>query len=191
MSDKKFAEFEKSYNDAVESIKRYQADEDVGVLVNWMLNSDENPYSYLDDSHAHLLSTAEGFSFLSSILHHALVDDGDVTFFSVDGQPQILFVHQCDLKDYKEFKRKSYKIIEVDGRPKLDYEWVDSDIVIFKDYHEWIDAIEIYATNDLKRCYLSDKECHGEEFATKHYSQYKRFNPEWKKLNRKGEPLDE
>ena len=72
MSDKKFAEFEKSYNDAVESIKRYQADEDVGVLVNWMLNSDENPYSYLDDSHAHLLSTAEGFSFLSSIKNISL-----------------------------------------------------------------------------------------------------------------------
>lgn len=180
MSKEKFEKFEKGYNDAIGRIKRYQEDKDVGDLVNWLLNTDENPYSYLDDSHAHLLSTAEGFSFLVTILHHALVDDGEVTFLSVDGQPQILFVNQYDLKDYKEFKRKDYKIVEVNGKPKLVDELVDSDIVIFNNYHEWIDAIEIYATKELKRCYLRDKECHGEEFATKHYSQYKRFNPEWK-----------
>lgn len=188
MSKEKFEEFEKSYNDSIESIKRYQSDEDVGILVNWMLNSDDNPYSYLDDEHAHLLSTAEGFSFLSSILHHALVDDGDVTFLSVDGQPKILFVHKYDLK---EFKRKDYKIVEVNRKPKLVDELVDSEIVIFNNYHEWIDAIEIYATKELKRCYLGDKECHGEEFATSHYSKYKRFDPEWKKLNKKGELIDE
>lgn len=46
--------------------------------------------------------------------------------------------------------------------------------------------IELVGEDELK-LFL----CHGEEFATKHYSKYKRFDPEWKKLNRKGELLDE
>jgi dUTPase len=40
MSDKKFAEFEKSYNDAVESIKRYQADEDVWKFAAYWAGDD-------------------------------------------------------------------------------------------------------------------------------------------------------
>lgn len=181
----KFLKFEKSYKDAIESIKRYQENKDVGDLVNWLLNTDENPYSFLDEGN--LLGSAESFSYLCSILHHALVDDGDVTFFSVDGEPRIVFVHKCDLKEYKKYTRKEYKIVEVDGKKSIDHDIVDSDIVFFDDYHDWIEAIEIYATEQLKRFYLSDKECHGEEFATNYYSKYKRFNPEWKELNENGE----
>lgn len=172
--EEKLKKFEKVYTDAVESIKRYQADEDVGDLVNWLLATDINPFSFLDNGN--LMSSAEGFDHLCHLLHHALVDDGDVTFLSVDGAPKIVFVCRWDLKEYK---RKKYKLVDVDGKPKLDHDMIDSDIVIFESYDDWIASIEKYTTEHLKKCYLSDKQQHGEDFATNHYSKNKRFNPDW------------
>lgn len=183
----KFKEFEKVYQDALKSIRVYQEDKDIGVLVNWLLGTDINPYSFLEEGN--LLGSAEGFSFLCHLLHHALLDDGDVTFFSVDKQPKIEFVHRTELKEYT---RNDYNVVtDENGKKKLVKEEVKSDIVIFDNYHQFIDAIEEFATKDLKRCYLWDKDLQGEEFANEHYSKYKRFDPSWKNMNLKGDSINE
>lgn len=183
----KFEEFEKVYQDAVKSIRIYQEDKDIGVLVNWLLETDINPYSFLEEGN--LLGSAEGFSFLCHLLHHALLDDGDVTFFSVDGQPKIEFVHRCDLKEYV---RTNYKLEKNEfGKKELVEEEVKSDIIIFDNYQQFIDAIEEFATKDLKRCYLWDKHLSGEEFANEHYSKYKRFDTAWKNMNLRGDIINE
>lgn len=175
----KFEEFSMAYHKALKSIKEYQKNEDIGDLVNWLLETDSNPYSFLDDETAKYTGTAEGFSTLCHLFHHALIDDGDVSFYSIDGRPKIKFVWRYDIE---EETRTQISIDRTDGKPKLHKEEVPCVYHFFNNYHEWIAAKEIYETEDLKRCYILDKEINGEEFANKHYAKYKRFDPEWKTL---------
>lgn len=185
----KFEEFETAYINAVKSIKKYQEDEDIGVLVNWLLETDSNPYSFLDDETARYTYTAEGFSTLCHLLHHALIDDGDVSFYSIDGRPQIKFVWRYEME---EETRLEMSIVRTeDDKPKLHKEEVPCVYHFYENYHEWITAKEIYDTEDLKRCYLWDKEISGEEFANQHYEKYKRFDPEWKTLEVERRKKDE
>lgn len=65
-------------------------------LALWMLETEHNPYGYLDQGYAKYTSTAEGFEILLSMLHHALYDDGDVTFVTVNKEPKIIFWDKWD-----------------------------------------------------------------------------------------------
>lgn len=189
--EEKFEKFDQSHREAIETIKEYQQDKDVGVLVNWLLATDINPYSFLDDEYAQYMYTSEGFSMLCHLLHHALIDDGDVTFLSVDKKPKIGFYWKYDLP---EFTRKDYKLIrpEDGSRPYIENNIVLSDVIVYDDFNQFIEAIEIYATNDLKRCFLGDIQIMDSlDNAVRHYSQYKRFDPAWIELYKKGDSEDE
>lgn len=91
----KFAEFEESCKNAIKQIEVFlepgKYEPHMDKLVKWMLTSDTNPYEYLPAALAGSLYSAQGFASLCSRLHHAIYDDGEVTFITVDGNPRIAF----------------------------------------------------------------------------------------------------
>lgn len=72
-----------------ESIKNIQRllnakDEQFVELANFILETDINPYSFLPFGWEGSLYTAEGAESLLSIIHHALVDDGELCWINTD-----------------------------------------------------------------------------------------------------------
>lgn len=95
----KLKEFQKSYEDAVEAIKTFSEptmyNPPMDGLVRWMLETEANPYGYLPNNGSSL-SSAESFAGLLYSISHALYDDGDITFVSVNGEPRIVFAHKSE-----------------------------------------------------------------------------------------------
>jgi lysyl-tRNA synthetase class I len=60
--------------------------------------SDEsNPYDYLVLSDARSFDSAERFAGLLHSIHHALVDDGEISFVAVNRRPMIVFADRNEL----------------------------------------------------------------------------------------------
>lgn len=177
LTTERFLNFELKYNDAVERIKKYQENEDIGVLVNWLLATDINPYSFLEDEDAKYLDGgAEDFAHICHLFHHAHVDDGEVSYIAVDGVPKIFFRYEID-----QITRIKTELKKVNGEMKLVRETVQCEITHFKNFNQWIEAIEIFAYNDLKRCFMWDAKISGLKFAMEHYSKYKHYDINWSK----------
>lgn len=89
--------FHNKFNQAIEHIQSVlstpegEYNYEQALLANWMLTSGVNPYEYLPDEWAGSLSCAQSFSALLHSIHHAMYDDGDITFITVDGCPRIVF----------------------------------------------------------------------------------------------------
>lgn len=62
---KRFDEFKKSYEESIEVIRRMMLDKDgkppMDELVKWLLETDANPYFFLEEKWANGFDTAEGF----------------------------------------------------------------------------------------------------------------------------------
>lgn len=100
----RFHLFEQRYQTALNRIQKYLEPDErynppMDGLVRWMLTTDANPYSYLPKKQACMLNSATGFESLLDQIHHALYDDGDITFVRVRGVPQIAFVDRHDIND--------------------------------------------------------------------------------------------
>jgi hypothetical protein len=174
----KFEIYKKVYEDAVKSIQRFIDDpSDMNEFAAWLMDTDANPYSYLEQGYADLMSTAEGCAGLLETIHHAVYDDGDITFVTVDDQPRIVFAHRFDegfrdvvlCRQEKEIekrlifgKTKSYKIEVLDIKPN--------------DFPKIYNA---YQLSELKRCFSYDAGRNGIDFAVEHYRKYACFSEDW------------
>lgn len=69
---------------------------DMHRLVQWMLETDSNPYGYLQHTWAESIKTATGFASLLANISHAIHDDGDICFVTVNGEPKIVFSYPGD-----------------------------------------------------------------------------------------------
>lgn len=102
-------EWKKSFEDAVASIEDSitpQAHDDSQTtkfrqLAQWMLKSEHSPYDYMSLGHQSFKSTPYATDFSLNMLHHALVDDGDIAFvtFKVEGETQKVFMIFADRHD--------------------------------------------------------------------------------------------
>lgn len=95
----KFELWKTAYEAAVEKIKAYRSDkhEDMRLITEWLLTTESNPYDYLMLSDARSFDSAERFSGLLHAIHHALVDDGEISFVAVNGRPMIVFANRYEL----------------------------------------------------------------------------------------------
>lgn len=98
-----------AYNAWVQAVDRRHADakaqverfldpadcrgKDMYRLVQWMLETDSNPYGYLQHTWAESIKTATGFASLLAHISHAIHDDGDICFVTVNSEPKIVFSH--------------------------------------------------------------------------------------------------
>ena len=92
----KFEEFKKTFDSAISTIKSFQEDKDMKLITNWLLTTKINSYQFLTLNWKGALSTAEGVSSLLWCIHHAIVDDGDICFPVINGQPKIVFCWKGD-----------------------------------------------------------------------------------------------
>lgn len=99
----KIAHYNETHNQAIERIKMHCNDEKIGTLFTWLMTTELNPYSYLTEGWAERTSTATGMSALMDTIHHAVYDDGNISFVTVNGQPKIIFLNPNDFDCLDDF----------------------------------------------------------------------------------------
>lgn len=167
--------FKPSFDSAVAYIEKMRKDKDIGIFVEWLLNTKVNPYGFLSEKWAGFIICAEGFESLVHHIHHAAVDDGEMELITVNGEPRIVFAHRYESyfrkvalssteqeleKHNKEFAgkhNKTFKLYEI--------KFLERDINTFGQLYDE------YYKKDIKRCFLLDAKVDGLDFAIKHYKE--------------------
>lgn len=170
----KLENFEKVHQEALAAIARFQQGppEMVG-LVEWMLTTDANPYAYLPEGWAGAISCSTGFAGLLFAIRHAVLDDGDITFVTVNGEPRIVFADKWDdnFRNYVLSNQEGRMVIDMDS--EFDIKVLDISPNEFGALHDAFQA------KWVKKCFMSDARRQGVDFAVKHYREYKCFNDSW------------
>ena len=172
-----FEKFDKSHEEAKAEISNYlnsekDYDKETVHLLTWLLNTKHNPYSiFVDETWAGSLDTSSGFAGLCSMIHHALVDDGAISFVVIkNNDPKIAFVWK------NEDNIQKYVCNEHELKRGGDIK----DIKFLKDAYEFTKAHDAYKIKWLKKCFLSDSgRVLDLESAIKYYSKYDDFDPAW------------
>lgn len=172
-----FDKFKKNYDGAIASIKTFleptEYDPPMHELVKWMIETDANPYSYLPYYWAGCLENAQSFTSLLHMIHHALYDDGDITFVTVNGEPRIVFVwrYEDNFNNYV-LSDTEKDVVKRHGDDCYDIKVLDIKPSEFGSLHD------TYYKNWLKGCFLSDAG-RGVECAADHYRKYKLWDESW------------
>jgi hypothetical protein len=149
-----------------EDYSRFQSG--FGGLKNHFFGSEASPYSYLPRSRAGLTNTAEGMLDLINEIHHAVYDDGDITFVLFNGCPVIIFAcqHEADFTDkvVKAFSHAS------DRRKSYTVEAVEDSI------SEFVDRLRDYFEKEMRRHFITTTSIYGVEFAKDLYSEYSGYD---------------
>ncbi len=178
---KKLKEFEKNYEDACAIIQKYlkpsKMEPSMHELCAWMLKTDANPYAYLPESMAGGMDSAQGFVGILRTIEHALYDDGDLTFVSVNGEPRMVFAsaHEPGFERFVLSDTEKQIAENVYFKGKTTYEIKVLDITP----SEFGPLYDAYQEKDLKRCFIQDAATQGVKWATKHYERYALFNEKW------------
>lgn len=154
-------EFRKAYKQAVAQIKKYLNDPVMYEVTNWLLTAETDLFSALPKGWGNLYSAQDCETLLGTI-HHALVDDGEISFPVVRGEPRMAFVSRWEtnvdefiLTDAeKEFKQRFGMSIE---------------ITFLNTIQEFISARTLWEANKEKQYFVADAARFGIEFAKKHY----------------------
>ncbi len=170
----RFEQFKQSYVDAIEHIeyeKNNKERPDMAVITQWLLETDVNPYSFL--ANGDVLSSAEGFSSLLHKISHALYDDGDISFVTVDDEPRIVFM------DYEETEQERVSVlrqIEIENEKNglCRYE-----ICKLKSVKEFIEAFEHFNIKYEKLVFENDIWSDGLAAAIEKHQNNKYFNKDW------------
>jgi len=174
----KFKAFKKVYEEAVESIKRFIDDpSDMNELAAWLMTTDANPYSYLQECYADRMSTAEGCDGLLAIIHHAVYDDGNITFVKVDNQPRIVFAHKHD----DNFRKLVLYVQEQEIEKRLIFgktRQYELEILDIKP-NDFPKIYNDYQLKELQKCFSCSAGRNGIDFAVENYKKYACFSEDW------------
>lgn len=155
-----FELFEKNYREAVENIKQYlhrpegAYDYEFADFAKWLLETDSNPYTFIDAPWAECFDSAEDFADLLNTLHHALYDDGEITFILSKDRPRIKLQPRWEIQE-----SESIEILDI--TPK-----------------EFCMLQEKKAKEEIRRFFLIDAK-KGVEWAAKHYNMYSCWEDSW------------
>ena len=177
----KFKTFKKVYEEAVESIHRFIDDpSDMNELAAWLMTTDASPYSYLQEGYASMMSTAEGCDGLLATIHHAVYDDGDITFVKVDDAPRIVFAHKHD----DDFRKLVLSVQEQEIEKRLIFgktRQYEIEVLSIKP-NDFPKIYNAYQLKELQRCFSCDAGRNGIDFAVEHYKKYACFSEDWVKI---------
>lgn len=165
---------EQRHQEALASIESYRNSDypDMRAITEYLLETDANPYGFLPHHWAGAMETSTGFNSLLNMIHHALYDDGDISFYKINGEPRIAFVwrHEENYADYVLSEQ------EKDMRTRWGSEYT---VEQCKDVMDWIAQHKEYHRKDIRCWYIQDAARQGWEFATERYSRYANFDPDW------------
>lgn len=153
-------------------------DSELGKLTRCLLTTERNPYSIINEGYSQ--ENLSSFLTLIHELNHALYDDGEITFYTVNNEPRISLEYDFSENDYlNEFEKTLVK-----NNKEL---WKnDPDMKDFKLYEckklsisidDWIVLSEEYHKADIKDCFIHDYD--GTDWAVEHYKKYKFFEESW------------
>ena len=164
----RFAEWERNYKQALKDIETYRRAEATQTIAEWLLTTPASPYEFLPAGWGNALSSPGETSGLLAVIHHALVDDGEIEFVSVNGMPRIVFCNQHE-DNFREVA------LTQEEQQKANVELTVLDCTA-DEFGELVDAA---ATAQHKRCFAMDAAIHGVEFAVKHYVGSCWYDPSW------------
>jgi hypothetical protein len=175
----KFETFKKNYEEAIETINTFlEGPESMTELTKWLMTTDANPYSYLDHTWAGMTQSAEGMAGLLNYIHHAVVDDSDITFVKVDNEPRIVFAHPAD--DYFRDVVLSSQEKELEKSFEEKYGMGKKEIHVLNiKPNDFGKVYDEYQKEQVKKWFLSDAKRHSVEFAKQHYEHYNCWDESW------------
>jgi hypothetical protein len=112
--------YEQNFNKAKQLYHEIMKGEnDAALLIKWLIESDTNPWQVFHEG-ASQTATLEGLIGLYYTIHHAIYDDGEITFVKTSGYgPKILFCwkHEKNFQEhYNRFVQKGCEnIFEIVG----------------------------------------------------------------------------
>ena len=166
--------FNETFQESLKTIEHFRNSKDsMQPLVERLLQTDKNPCSFLTEPWAGSMYSADSFVGLLNNIHHALYDDGDITFVSVNGEPRIVFYNQYEDNFRDVVLTRQEK--DMDKRYGNDSEVVVLDVTP----SEFCDLVDCYHTSWVKECFKSDSKRNGVNFAVEHYKTYKCFDSSW------------
>lgn len=142
-----------SFEAALEKIERYRNDDDqdMRLITRWLMETEANPYGFIERGYARAFESAEGFAGLLHTIHHALVDDGEICFVAVNGRPMIVFAHRDEI-GYVELRSEVEVAIAERRGIETKYDFIDGVAAFIgrQDRYEAHRAAHI-ALGDLRR----------------------------------------
>lgn len=177
----KFEQFQQAYNEALDTINEFLKPSDnepqINGLVQWMLETDANPYAYLPKEWASSLYTAENFADLLNYIHHAVYDDGDITFVTVNDEPRIVFANQHEENFRDHVLNNQEKEVEknlICGR----YNNYDIKVLDIEP-NEFGALYNTFQRDHIKRCFIRDSTRFNVEWAANLYREYHCWDENW------------
>lgn len=152
--------FQKAYDEALAAIAHYQSDPNMAAITQWILTTEVNLYDCLPRfEHA---NTAESCASLLHTIHHALVDDGDISFPVVNGSPRMSFISRYE-DNYSEFV-----LTETEKEFRARYNKTYT-ITFLDTVEQFIEHVEQWHEDTTKRHFIHDAKRFGIAFAAQHY----------------------
>lgn len=174
----RFQKFDNVYQEAIKTIEHFLDTKDskgIDVLAKWMMETDANPYAYLPESWAGAVGSAEMFASLLHHIHHAVHDDGEITFVTVNNEPRIIFVYPENDEMLKKYALSETEQDIASRRGSFKYDVKVLDITP----GEFGALYDEYQRTDLMRCFSIDAGSHGLEVAMDWYKKYHCFSEDW------------
>ena len=165
---------QENHQNSLDTINSFRNSEcaEMKAITEFLLQTDVNPYSFLPSNFAGGFNTSSGFENLLHMIHHALVDDGDISFPVVNGSPRISFVYKWEdnyadyvLSDAEKLMRDQYG---------TEYE-VDQCTDVF----HFIEKFELCHTKEVRRWFITDAARFGIEWAADKYENFARYDWSW------------
>jgi hypothetical protein len=174
----RFSLFAKNNSQAVRNIRTMlnsteEYELEFAHLVKWLMTTEQNPYGFLPEEWAGSTTTAPAFESLCNYIHHAMVDDGDITFYMLEDEPRIAFKNRND----EDFAESVLTSTEKYFRNRSGHRY---QVKFLPNAYEFVKAIDAYHESWLKRCFMNDS-YRGVDWAANHYrtNHPKTFKEEW------------
>jgi len=168
-----FGKWDLAHKNALSEVQRaLQGAPELAALTAYLMETDANPYGFMPKGWEGAAQTSTGFAAFLGVLHHALYDDGDISFPIVNGGPRIAFVWQREhnyaelvLSDTeKSFRREhgsTYEITFAAGA--LDF----------------IERHRKHHSKEVREWFIEDAARHSVGFAVSVYQKYANFSWGW------------
>lgn len=174
----RYEEYNQSHEEAIARIEEMTTDEKFGPFATWLVETTHSSWGFYPAGWQNSTATASGMANLLGTIHHALYDDGDISFFVCPNMtPRFGFFNRNDWTD----------IDPVDAMGNSDYTTLvkkgislGDDITFLDGPAEFIAAIEKYKLEWAERAFVRAISRNGFDFTYQYMDElYKPLAQQW------------